>query len=157
MCVEPVESTDDEGEIGSLPRPLVVRPVCGELPAEGVTVDRRDEGQIDVRWVNGVQAGEHRHEHTPELAPLVGAEVVEEAAAERVRHHVRQRLPLDPRHDDERRAEHPFVRLLDEDLRHGYVRVLADDAHDPRLLGEVVLGEHRKIVHRRAQPGDQWL
>ena len=62
--------------------------------------------------------------------------------------------PVDPVHQEERRAEHLAGRLEQPDVRHRHVGALADDPHRVVLVLERVVHEDRELVRRRRDAGD---
>ena len=62
--------------------------------------------------------------------------------------------PVDPVHQEERRAEHLAGRLEQPDVRHRHVGPLADDPHRVVLVLERVVHEDRELVGGRRDPGD---
>ena len=89
-----------------------------------------------------------------QLSLLLPRGVEEPVVAEGVRHDVRRDDPVDPVHEEERRAEHLAGRLEEPDRRHRDIGVVADVLDGVVLVLEVVAREDRDVRGGRRHPRD---
>ena len=156
---QPREGLLDHRQAQIAPRPVVVRPLLGEKPIDGVTAAIGQERQVEAGAggrveVDGVDAGLQSGHLATQFALLVHAELVHVAAAEHVGRHVGKSASTHAVHHDERRTQDALVGLEEAHVGHGHVAVRADQTHGAGLSRQVVHRKHRPVVHVGAQSGD---
>ena len=105
-----------------------LRSIGVPVAAAGEVAARVEVGERRGCVRDRVQPGQHAHRVVLQPLLLLPRGVEEPVVAEGVRHHVRRDDPLDPVHEEERRAEHLAGRLDEPDRRHRDLGVVADEA-----------------------------
>ena len=155
--LEPRERPLDEWGPGQVRGgPLVPPTRLGETAREqgvaGRIRNEEGEGPLVVR--DRVQPGQHLDRPVLQALLLLGRGVEEPVVPEVVGQHVRGHDPLDPVHQEERRADHPTCRLEPPHSGDRDVGELADEPHHVVLGLQVVRLENGNVVGTRSHAGD---